>query len=788
MKYQITEKDKELILQPSVDYKYRVKILDKQKNVLDEVSGISSVGSYDIDSESDTRRVTSLTILLDENYSMIEDRIFSWIGYDFLLSIGIFDIITDDYIWYDCGYYLITESNTSYSASDNTLNLNLSDWYSKLDGTRNGQIGGAPTISIPNTCEVVYAFYKNGKFYEDAKKETEITDASPEKIYLNLLDVTPVMTGETTSGVKITDSGHYSDNNDYRIYHAFSDDNKFYKSKKDNLPITLKIDFGEDNSTFLLNGYSIEVNDLTQSPNSWTFSFSDDDNIWKTCDQVAAKTWNENEIYLRGFKLSEPHRYYKFVISDSNDSDNNYVTIKKIKLYSGETAYRYFLDDKNENNYIVFSENYDDDSDNKVTLKETVENIIKAETDFQDYEVSDIGEFKGMPWFNENYLSYREFNPLWNQLPYDLEYSVGANISEIFDEVKNLYPSCEMYFDTYGYFCFASIPSMDLDPVVLNNDYLQQILLAESSESVSYDISAIKNVTEVWGKAYDVDRFSESPSTKDNTYRFELEEYDAYETGYIAVTMPNTLIEEIKTEGVDPEDQHLWFQIHNGDAFELAKLPIIKEYTYDPNNTPPYEYVTPKYKVHNYETGEDDEVNTFKPGQTYVFQIKKAGKEFVAYYLGQYQPHAICVLSNKADATLMLNGRELSLKDYFSQQYNCDKANISIRVEPDSPFTIQKLGIILDVKTGDNFDSIESDTIAIENSIAYNKNSTSVWDTVTLSTKMIPFLDVNQKVSYKKQQDDEEHQYVIKSISNDTSSCTSSITLYRFSALANTLA
>jgi len=45
---------------------------------------------------------------------------------------------------------------------------------------------------------------------------------------------------------------------------------------------------------------------------------------------------------------------------------------------------------------------------------------------------------------------------------------------------------------------------------------------------------------------------------------------------------------------------------------------------------------------------------------------------------------------------------------------------------------------------------------------------------------MIPFLDTNTKVEYQKQQDDTVHQYIVKSISNEMESCTTSITMSRF--------
>lgn len=528
MYYLITEDDKLLITQPSVDYKYKLIVLDNNRNYIDELIGISNIGSYAVDPDSDIRRTTSLTLLLDTYYSelSIETRLFSWIGYNFLLQIGIYSLRDDEYKWFDCGYYLITEANTVYSAIDNSLTLNLSDWYSIFNGTRNGQLGGAPIIDIPN--------------------------------------------------------------------------------------------YGEDG--------------------------------------------------------------------------------------------------------------------NPVIIKKLTEDILKELAGITDYIISDVGEPKALPEFNENYEEYRKLQPLWNQLPYDLEYSVGAYISEIFDEIKNLYPNYEMYFDIYGHFCFNMIPSRENDPIILDNDYLQQILLAESTENVTYSIDTIKNVTEVFGKSYEVDRYCTDCTTSDSTYVLTLEDYEAYDKGdYIGFVSPSSNVANMK------------FQIN-----ELDVLPIYKEYT-----------------------EEGIESGTIESGKTYVFKIAQQGTKLVAYYLGQYQPHALCALTNNADDPKYTIS-------YFATKYNCDERNVVLRVEPDSPFAVQKIGEVLDVKYGDEWDNILSDSVAIENAKYYNKQSSSVFDTVTIATKMIPFLDTSTKVEYQKQQDDTIHQYIVKSISNEMESCTTSITMSRF--------
>lgn len=527
MKYNITQEDKNLLLE-DLDFKYKLLVLNNNGSTLDELSCISSIGSYSIDSESDIRRTTSLTLLLDDMYKTmsIENKIYDWIGLNFELQIGIYSFRKNDYVWYKCGYYLISEGNTNYDANNNSITISLSDNFAKLTGTRNGQIGGAPTIILPN----------------------------------------------------------------------------------------------------------------------------------------------------------------------------------------------------------------EDDDGNIITIKQTTEGILKCETDIKNYIVDDIGQFYGMPQNNPDYIQYRKDNPKWNQLPYDLEYEAGCNIGDILIEIRDLYPNCQMYFDIYNNFCFNLIPSCEYEPITLDNDFIQEILVSDDSENVSYDIQSIKNITEVFGSNYEIDRYSETCSSSTNIYTITLENYSEYITDNMITFTPNTA-----------NIANMKIRIN-----ELAALPIYYEYTTD--------YI---------------DKDLLEAGKTYVLQVVKVDGNDAMYYLGQYQPHALCVLTNNANDSKYT-------KSYFSKKYNCDERNISLRVEENSPFAIQKIGEILDVKTGEGFENIMSDSVALENAIYYNRKSSSMNDTVEIRTKMIPFLDVNVKVSYKKQQDNELKYYVIKSIENDVTSGVSNIIMYRF--------
>lgn len=129
-------------------------------------------------------------------------------------------------------------------------------------------------------------------------------------------------------------------------------------------------------------------------------------------------------------------------------------------------------------------------------------------------------------------------------------------------------------------------------------------------------------------------------------------------------------------------------------------------------------------------------------------------------------------------------------RKYFERKYNCD--NIHFTYVPDSPYTVEKLGEILDVKNGDRYNNCIDDTEIVENAIYENWKNSRLTDTITITTLLCPFLDVNIKVSYKPRiiqinnlqsdnpDDDEPYIYIIKSINHDLSNMTSNITMYRF--------
>lgn len=128
-------------------------------------------------------------------------------------------------------------------------------------------------------------------------------------------------------------------------------------------------------------------------------------------------------------------------------------------------------------------------------------------------------------------------------------------------------------------------------------------------------------------------------------------------------------------------------------------------------------------------------------------------------------------------------------REYFEYRYNCQ--NVHFTIVPDSPYTVERLGEILDVKSGDRYENCNTELEILENAVYENWKNCRLTDTVTITTLLCPFLDVNVKVTYKPRviqinntlddaADDEPYEYLIKSVSHDLSGLTSTITMYRY--------
>lgn len=370
--------------------------------------------------------------------------------------------------------------------------------------------------------------------------------------------------------------------------------------------------------------------------------------------------------------------------------------------------------------------------------------------------IDDMGEFKGLEEYNSDYIKYREesmvqvkdgtYMPTWNAIPYDKDFPCGTTVSEILLFFRDLYPNNEMYFDEYGNFISKMIPSCYYQDVSFDSVFFDKTYI---SENTSVNLSSIRNVCEVWGKVIETDFYTEDCTYQNNCYSCNVTAYDEkyYNGDLIAVKIP------------EKNQSNCSLNINN-----FGTIPIINE-----NSEAPIEG------------------GLLETEQVYVFKIKKkrvqGNDETKAYLLGQFQPHAVNVLTNGNRPTEDYIAQDGSVvkkysKEYFQKIYNCKTVNFM--TVPDSPFSIEELGLLLDVKTGGEYENITSDSLASARAEYENWKNSRLTDSISVTTTLCPFADVNIKVSYRRKDTNEINQYIVKSLNHDPSNGTTSWTLMRF--------
>lgn len=382
---------------------------------------------------------------------------------------------------------------------------------------------------------------------------------------------------------------------------------------------------------------------------------------------------------------------------------------------------------------------------------ETLEKLARI----TNHRIDDIGEFYAMPEYNEDWEQYRKENAdTWNTIPFDQEFSAGCSVLSILTTFRDLYPNYEMFFDMENNtFICQMIPSCYEDDIYIDNSFLQRVLI---SENTNVDMATVRNICEVWGQVIEADFYNEECTYSNNIYSSTIA---GYEEGYY-----NGDVIALKISSVNQAGSHL--NINN-----FGTIPILNEANEEPIKE-----------------------NELKPNEVYVFKIKKkhVDKQEVikAYLLGQWQVHAINVLTNGKKSGQFVtssDGEEYELysKEYFQKFYNCERVDMTIIAN--SPFTVEKLGEIPDTKVSGEFKNITSNDLAADRAKWENWKNCRLTDNITITTVLLPFLDVNKKVSYKRSDSDVEHQYIISSISHDFAGFTTTITMYRFYPLYDML-
>lgn len=334
----------------------------------------------------------------------------------------------------------------------------------------------------------------------------------------------------------------------------------------------------------------------------------------------------------------------------------------------------------------------------------------------------------------------------WHMLPCDLSFSGGTPLYDILVKLRDLYPGYESYFDKDGQFILNLIPTCEHDPLLLDYSDLQPLVI---EETFNRDFTSIKNATRIYGKSIEVERYA-----KEKALTFREYSEDGTVLGYILELHLEKLsfssglkigfqFPHLDTENLDTS-LPLYLQL-NACSSKISPSGELTE-NLMPNILP---CCTKNTVIHSESSPAAETVyspmplSQFLPEESYCFQYIK--NQSCMVYLGMYQVEA-----------------------YVEDQ------------NPESPFSVDKIGVRLQVLSGGEYDNITDINTCRERAEYENWLAGRLNDTATLNCVLIPFLDMNQKVRYRTFSTGETYSYIIKNLQFSLTDCTCSITMSRF--------
>ena len=288
------------------------------------------------------------------------------------------------------------------------------------------------------------------------------------------------------------------------------------------------------------------------------------------------------------------------------------------------------------------------------------------------------------------------------EVPYDIEIAQGGTVYDILKELCAILPQYQMYFDVDGVFHYEPIPTGSNDPVLIDDDVWQNILI---SESVSTDFENVKNYIEVYGRSHNIDHFSDKTTVNGSTVTLHIPSLTPTETG------GSPLQEWTEIGFVPPSDV-------TGDI-QLTITAGASEA--EPTTLGTYKFVN-------------------KDG-SYVNKLEK-GK----YYVGQFQ----------ADGTFLDLGQDQAYGIAYDNNPNSP-------FYVGDPIGSSSVGIIRHVCYSGEYDNITSNDLAKQRADLELYWSCRLNDSITLATIPIPWLDVNIIMSHAMKLQGDPKKYMIQS-------------------------
>ena len=173
-----------------------------------------------------------------------------------------------------------------------------------------------------------------------------------------------------------------------------------------------------------------------------------------------------------------------------------------------------------------------------------------------------------------------------------------------------------------------------------------------------------------------------------------------------------------------------------------------------------------KYAMDGRQIDEPIVAGVMKAGYPYVLRYMDG----VFLYEGELNVHAIVKEVSELP----------SEAERAQDQIDNDCRAIEYVVNPESPFTVERLGEIRQVLSGGEYEDIYTSQLAIERCRWENWKKTRMNDGATVTMLLLPFMEVNKKIRYTSPRTGEKLTYIVKSVSMDFSGSTMTLELVRF--------
>lgn len=362
----------------------------------------------------------------------------------------------------------------------------------------------------------------------------------------------------------------------------------------------------------------------------------------------------------------------------------------------------------------------------------------------------------------QGFYKYVLNEPEEDLVPYEIKIEAGGTVYQILSELRDINPNWEIFFDIDGTFVFQKIPSGRLEaqpeynPTTIADDTDWDNLL------IGYDLSTsfedVKNYIEVYGKTIE-------PTAEG------IVDTTSISSGIISVTANTTSVtgEKVDFVLVTLGDTNL-------DKTEL-ETPI-STITFTDSSTTRTITCTP---------------NMWYDNMAYMLRVGNNHCE----YLGYQQPCAVAWENNQASPfyvgeNIYTLSHELidSNGDYISTD-NSFHVSVVIQGEyleydtPTDKIIDENLfkGMVRHVCSGDEYDNIYSNQLAIDRAVYELYQRCRLHDTITIQCVPIYYLDSNQIISITLPNENDISYWLIKSISTDFEvSGTQTITAMRYYA------